>query len=172
MISIVVAAAKNRVIGKDNRIPWRLRTDLKHLRDLTADRTVILGRNTYDSMVWYYDKSGKEMPGKTYIVVSRTLDYTPARKNAQVAHSIEDALAQAHELGDDSFAIGGNAIYQALLPFTDTIYLTEVQAGIEGDTYFPKLAEKEWQEVAREHHLKDERNEYDYDFVTLQRIRT
>lgn len=170
MISIVVATDKNRVIGRENRIPWRIRDDLVMLKKLTKDHTVILGRVTYDSMVQYYDKSGRPMPGKTYIVVTRNPGYKPARDNACTASSIEDAIQQAGKLGDDQIlVIGGGGIFRDILPFTDRIYLTEVQAEVEGDSYFPELDKSEWREVSREHHAKDDRNEYDYDVAILER---
>jgi len=169
MISIVVAADKNGVIGRENKIPWRLRDDLVMLRNLTLDHTVILGRKTYQSMEGYYDKSGRPMPGRTYIVVSRE-GYTPLRDNAKVVSSIDEALELAKKLGDKAvFVIGGGGIFAGILPYTDRIYLTEVQAEVEGDVFFPKLKMEAWREVSREHHTKDDRNQYDYDVMVLER---
>jgi dihydrofolate reductase len=169
MISIVVAADKNGVIGRENKIPWRLRDDLVMLRNLTLGHTVILGRKTYQSMEGYYDKSGRPMPGRTYIVVSRE-GYTPSRQNAKVVSSIDEALELANTLGDDAiFTIGGGGIFAGTLPFTDRIYLTEVQAEVAGDVFFPKLNMDDWREVSREHHTKDDRNQYDYDVIILER---
>lgn len=173
MISIIVATDKNGVIGQGNNIPWRVRSDLKALARSTKGHTVILGRKTYDSMHKYYNGSGRQMPGKTYIVITRQRDYTPERENACVAHSIEEAIAIAKQLGDDSiFAIGGAAIYKAILPFTDQIRLTEVQTRVQdGDTYFSELNNAEWSEISREHYQKDDINEFNYDFIVLQRIK-
>jgi dihydrofolate reductase len=171
MISIVVAADKNGVIGKDNRIPWRIRDDFVYLRNLTKGHTVILGRKTYESMVWYYDRSGKKMPGSMYIVVSSEFEYVPARENATSVRSIPEALKKAEELGDDQIlAIGGGGIFKGILEYTDRIYLTEVQAEVDGDTYFPELDPKTWHETSREHHSKDDRNDYDFDWVVLERV--
>ncbi len=170
MISIVVAADKNGVIGFKNRVPWRLRNDLIMLRELTLGHTVILGRKTYESMIGYYNKSGRPMPGKTYIVVTHNADYAPARDNVRAANSVEAALELARSLGDERiFAIGGSAIFADILPHADRIYLTEVQAEVEGDTFFPKLNMTKWHEVSRTHHQKDEKNQYDYDVLILER---
>jgi dihydrofolate reductase len=170
MISIVVATDKNGVIGRENKIPWRISKDRVILKKLTKDNTVILGRVTYESMVWYYDRSGRPMPGKTYIVVTRSEDYKPAREDARVAHSIAQAIELANSLGDkEILAIGGSGIFNEILPFTDRIYLSEIQAEVEGDSYFPKLDKKDWNETSRTHYEKDEKNEYDFDLIVLER---
>jgi dihydrofolate reductase len=171
MISIVVAADKNGVIGKDNRIPWRVRDDFVHLRKLTKGHPVILGRKTYESMDWYYSRSGRPMPGSAYIVVSSEYEYATERDNACSVRSIDEAIEKAASYGDDQiFAIGGGGIFRGILDRTDRIYLTEVQAEVEGDTYFPELNKDEWREISREHRKKDERNDHDFDWVTLERV--
>ncbi|HET8669584.1 MAG TPA: dihydrofolate reductase [Candidatus Saccharimonadales bacterium] len=170
MISIVVATDKNGVIGRENRIPWRIRDDLVMLKRLTVGHTVILGRVTYDSMVWYYNRSGRPMPGKMYIVVTRNPDYKAARENAKVVYSIDEAVSAAKAVGDpDIFVVGGGGIFEGMLPFTDRIYFTEVQTEAQGDSYFPKLDMSEWREISREHHKKDDRNEYDFDWIVYER---
>lgn len=170
MIAMVVATDKNRVIGRENKIPWRLKDDLVLLRNLTQNHAVILGRKTYDSMLWYYEKSGKPMPGKMYVIVTRDAAYMPVRENAVVAHSIEEALQVARTFDEQIFVNGGASIYEALLPYAERIYLTEVQAQAAGDVYFPSLDAQAWQEVSREHHVKGDRNEYDFDVVVLDKI--
>jgi dihydrofolate reductase len=169
MIAIIAAIDKNRVIGKADRIPWRLQRDLRMLKQLTLGQTVILGRKTYDSMVWYYDRSGREMPGKTYIIVTRNADYPLSRSNARTATSPEDALRQATKLGGDAYVIGGEHIFEAFLPLSDRIYLTEVQTEVDGDAYFPALRPEEWYEVSREHFTADEKNEHNSDLVVYER---
>lgn len=171
MLSIVVAIDKDRAIGRENKIPWRLRDDLVRLRQLTEGHVVILGRKTYESMIWYYDKSGKELPGRLYIVITRDVGYAVTRQNATVVHSIDEALATAEEMDDDDmFVIGGGAIYKAMLPYVDRIYLTEVNTRAGGDAFFPELSPAQWHEAAREHYTQDERNEFDYDVITLDRV--
>jgi dihydrofolate reductase len=171
MISSIVAADLNGAIGVKNRIPWRLRDDLVRLKKLTLGHTVILGRKSYDSMVGYYDVSGRPMPGRTYIVVSRDTDYKPAHDTDRVAHSIDEAMAVAKELGDeDILVIGGGEIYKATLPFIDRVYLTQVQTKVsDPDASFPVLSEEEWIEHSRTHHPKDDRNEFDHDVIIYER---
>ena len=170
MISIIVVTDKNGVIGREDRIPWKLTSDLVNLKRLTKGHTVILGRKTYESMDWYYNRSGREMPGKMYIVVSRNEGYKPARQNTTVAHSIEEAIAKAGSYGDENvYVIGGAAIFEAMLPYTDRIYLTVVQTEAEGDVHFPKIDDKQWRELSIENHTKDEKNEYDFDMLVLER---
>ncbi|MEK7534395.1 MAG: dihydrofolate reductase [Patescibacteria group bacterium] len=104
-ISIIVAMDEKRGIGKDNKIPWHIKEDLVKLKNLTKDRVVILGRITYDSMVWYYNKSGNPMPGKLYIVVTHDKNYKPVRDNSVAVNSLEDALEIAKEKQGHSFVI-------------------------------------------------------------------
>ena len=138
-ISIIVAMDQKRGIGKNGKIPWHIRDDLIKLKSLTKDHIVILGRKTYDSMVWYYNKSGKPMPGRLYIVITRDEKYKPARDNAAVAHSLEEALKIVKE--NEVFIIGGGQIFQQALPLADKLYLTIVQGDYNCDTFFPDYSE-------------------------------
>ncbi len=172
MISIVVAADKNGAIGIENKIPWHIKSDLVRLAQLTRGHTVILGRKSYDSMVWYYDRSGRQMPGDTYIVVTRNQQYKPARENAVVAHSMQNAIETAKKLGDeDIFVIGGGSMFAAALPITDRIYLTEVQTTLAGDidAYFKITDPAAWHEVSREHFSKNEKDDHDTELIILER---
>jgi dihydrofolate reductase len=170
MISIVIAMTRNNVIGKDNLIPWRVRDDLVRLKKLVKGHTVILGRKTFDSLSWYYDKSGRRMPGENYIVITRDRSYVPSREYAKVAHSVQDAVRMADDLGDlDVFVIGGVGVFAEMLPLARRVYLTEIQADVDGDSRFTALDRAKWHEVSREHHHKDDRNEYDFDFVVLEK---
>jgi|SRR5688572_3191662 len=172
MIAIVVATDKNGAIGRANRIPWHIRSDFIRLANLTRGKTVIVGRRSYESMVWYYNKSGKKMPGNCYIVVTRDTTYTPAHDNARVAHSIAEALAISQSLGEEVYVIGGGSIFAAALPAADRIYLTEVQTKLDGnvDAYFKIPDMSQWHEIAREHHQKNEHDEYDTEVITLEKI--
>ena len=171
MIAIIAAQAKDRVIGKDHRIPWRLASDRVLLKRLTSDSVVVLGRKSYDSMAWYYDRSGRPMPAKVYIVVTRNKDFAATRDNIRVALSPEDALKIAGELDEDVYVIGGEKIFDALLPAADRVYLTDIDADIEGDARFPELNTADWTEVERTHVPQDEKNEYASDQIVLDRKR-
>src|SRR3972149_8866555 len=116
-ISIIVSISRNRVIGKGNRLLWHLKEDLVRLKNLTFGRTVILGRKTYESMAGYYDESGRPMPGKMYIVLTHDKQYRPARDNAAVAYSLEEAFSLAEQQREDEiFVIGGQQVFEQALP--------------------------------------------------------
>lgn len=173
MIAIIVATDKNGVIGSENKIPWRIKSDLKRLSALTRGHAVILGRKTYESMDWYYNRSGREMPGKLYCILSRDAKYKPSRPNATIVNSIDAALKLAKQQGEanDIFIIGGASVFNAMLPLTDRIYLTEIQTSVPGDTYFRPPSLKTWHEVHREHFEQSDQDEYESDFMVLERTK-
>jgi dihydrofolate reductase len=160
-ISIVVAVSRNRVIGRGNRIPWRLPRDLRHFRALTLGKPVIMGRLTYESI-------GKPLDGRTNIVVTRDRDY--AAPGCRVVGSFEEALDAARP-AEEVMVIGGGEVYARALPAADRVYLTEVEAELEGDVFFPALPPAEWCEAESEAFEADARNPYAVRFVTLHRIR-
>lgn len=164
MISIIVAVAENGAIGKDNQLLWKLSADLKQFRILTTGHAIIMGRKTFDSI-------GKPLPNRLNIVISRQNSLLQ-NDAIMLANSLGKAIeiAENSEGSEEIFIIGGGNIYEQALTLTDKIYLTEVKVSIEGDTYFPQLKEDEWKEVSRVSHTKDEKNEYDFDFVELERI--
>ncbi|WP_259016987.1 dihydrofolate reductase [Emticicia fluvialis] len=163
MISIIVAIAENRAIGKNNQLLWRLSTDLKHFKTLTSGHAIIMGRKTFESI-------GKPLPNRTNIVITRS-DKVSDDASVLIADSIDKAieLTKQAQGADEIFIVGGGNIYEQALSITDKIYLTEVKVSIEGDTYFPELSADEWQEVSRVAHQKDEKNEFDFDIVELER---
>jgi dihydrofolate reductase len=161
MIVILVAVAENGVIGSDNRLPWRLPDDLKRFKALSLGKPVVMGRRTFDSI-------GRALPGRANIVVSRQPGL--AIDGAVVARSLDAALAAAGT-APEVVVIGGAQIFRQVLPRTDVIHLTRVHAHIEGDVVFPELDPGKWRETAVEHHAADERHQYPFTFVTLQRIR-
>jgi dihydrofolate reductase len=169
MISFIIATDKKGAIGKENRIPWRIRSDLILLKQLTLGNTVILGRKTYDSMVFYYDRSGRPMPGKRYVIITHDKTYVPKREGTVVVHSVEEALKVAKQSHNEIFVIGGSQIYELLLPYADRIYLTEVATEADGDTFFPPLDKAQWHETSRTHHEKNDKDEFDFDTVILER---
>ena len=158
-ISLIAALARNRVIGRDNQLPWRLSADLKHFKSLTMGKSIVMGRKTWESI-------GKPLPGRTNIVVTRDSDFSA--EGCSVVYSIEEALVAA-EGGEEVMIMGGANLYAQLLPRADRLYLTEVQADVSGDAWFPEIVEAQWQELDRESHHADENNEFDYDFVVLER---
>jgi dihydrofolate reductase len=160
MISIIVAVAENGVIGSDNRLPWHLPDDLKRFKALSLGKPIVMGRRTFDSI-------GKPLPGRTNIVISRQAGLVI--EGVVVTHSLDAALAAAGSV-PEIVVIGGAEIFRQVLPRTTTIHLTRVHAGVAGDVLFPELDPAQWREAAVEHHAADERHQYAFSFVTLQKI--
>lgn len=138
LISIVAAMDEKRGIGKDNKIPWHIKEDLIHLRDLTKNHVVIMGRKTYDSMAWYYDKSGREMPGKLYIIVTHDPSFKSNRSNVFSATSLEEALSKVKN-EEEIFINGGGQIFKEAIEkgLVDRLYLTIVDGDYKCDAFFP-----------------------------------
>ena len=144
-LSLIVAMARNRVIGRDGKLPWHLPADLKRFRALTMGHHILMGRKTWESI-------GRPLPGRTSIVITRTPGY--AAPGANVVHSLSEALESARG-GSEVFVIGGAEVYRDALPLADRIYLTELQAEYEGDVLFPAFAAGQWRAGKREHHPAD-----------------
>lgn len=164
-ISLIVAMATNRVIGKDNGLIWHLPNDLKFFKTKTMGKPMIMGRNTFESI-------GKPLPGRTNIVVTRDTQYRAA--GTIVTHSLDEALALARDMAlkdsvDEIMIIGGAQIYEQSLKIADRLYLTQVHATLEGDAFFPAFSLNEWQEVEREDFKACEKNPLDYSFVILDK---
>ncbi|MEM9193782.1 MAG: dihydrofolate reductase [Myxococcota bacterium] len=155
-LGLIVAMARNRCIGKDGTLPWRIPEDLRYFRRVTLGHAVIMGRKTFDSI-------GKPLQRRHNLVVSRQPDLTI--DGAEVCPSVERALERAYELDDAPLVIGGAGIYEAALPLTTRIYLTEVDRDVDGDTFFPELTGR-WTETERR--PGEERG---YSFVVLERVR-
>jgi dihydrofolate reductase len=161
IVSAIVAAAKNRVIGHNNQIPWYLSADLKYFRKTTTGHHVIMGRKSFESI-------GRPLPNRTNIVISRDPFFLAS--GCLVAHSLGEALAIAAKNGEtEAFVIGGGDIYRQSMHLLDKIYLTEVKADVPGDVFFPVFDEGEWAEVFCEEHSADEKNDHDYTFRVLNR---
>lgn len=160
MISFIFAMDRNRLIGKDNDLPWHLPRDLKYFKDVTSGHTVIMGRKTFESI-------GKPLPNRRNVVVTTNgeLDLPGARN----AHSADEAVRFAKESGEECFVIGGSTLYTELLPYADKLYMTKIDEAFEGDRYFPEFSEDEWEIVSRQKGVKDEENPYNYEFLVYQR---
>ncbi|MDD3762779.1 MAG: dihydrofolate reductase [Nevskiales bacterium] len=158
-ISLVAAFDRNRLIGRDGGLPWRLPNDLKHFKQLTLGKVVLMGRKTWDSL-------GRPLPERDNWVLTR--DPAFAAAGCRVFRSLDEALT-AHRDGE-LMVIGGAELYRQALPLADRLYLTEVDAEAEGDAWFPALDAGQWRERARESHPADERHAHAYAFVTLERV--
>jgi dihydrofolate reductase len=161
IISLVVAASRNGVIGKDGGLPWHISSDLKLFKQITLGKPVIMGRKTWDSL------PRKPLPGRRNIVISRQLDLPFS--GAEAVRNIDEALALAKVDHPDEIAvIGGGEIYRLFWPLADQIYLTEVDVEVEGDTLFPKINAAEWELLSSEAH---ERGPNDSAGFVLKRLR-
>ena len=161
-LSIIVAMARNRVIGANHAIPWHLPAELKMFKAITMGHHIIMGRTTWESI-------GRLLPGRTTVIVTRQRDYCVP--GAVTADSLDAALAACRN-DDEVFVIGGAQLYAAALPRADRIYLTQVDADIDGDTLMPQFDLAQWREHSAQAFSADASNPYDYRLTVYDRIQT
>lgn len=161
MLSIIVAIAKNNVIGKDNQLIWHLPEDLKRFKQLTTGHTIIMGRKTFESL-------GRVLPNRKHVVLCKSNKLEIQDKNVEVISDIKllDKYIQSEE---ENFVIGGASIYELLMPYVNKMYITKIHQDFEGDVYFPKVNEEEWRIILKENGPKDEKNPYDYEYINYER---
>lgn len=161
ILSLLVAAAENNVIGKDNKLPWHLPDDLKYFKNLTWAMPILMGRKTFDSI-------GRPLPGRKSIVITRNKDWQ--HEGVDVVHSIEAAVEKAKGYGaKEIFVIGGAEIFKTSLPNANRIYLTRIHHPFDGDVFFPAIDEKEWMLVSKRFCEKDAKNAYDHTYQVWER---
>ena len=165
-IALIVAMARNRVIGRNNRLPWYLPEELQYFKQATMGKSIIMGRRTHESI-------GRPLPGRSNIVVTR--DPSWSAEGVSVVHSLGEAFEQAERQAlidgtEESVVIGGAQLYAEALPEADRLYMTEVHAEVEGDTFFPEVDLSLWEEVSRtDHGGGEEANRYPYSIVVYDR---
>ncbi len=160
LISLIVAMAENGVIGRDNRLPWRLPADLAHFKRVTMGKPMIMGRKTWESLPGV-------LPGRRHIVVTRDLAYQA--EGCTLVHSLEQAIQAAGEV-PEVMVVGGGTLYKEMLPRADRLYLTLVDTQVEGDAHFPRIDFRQWRERKREIHPADDSNPYSCTFLELERV--
>ena len=160
MISLIVAASANNVIGAQGELPWRLSDDLRRFKEITMGKPIVMGRKTWDSI-------GRPLPGRQNIVITRQPGF--AAEGCDVVTSVAGAISAAGNAAE-VMVIGGSQIYELFLPRADRLYLTRVHAEVEGDAFFPVITEQEWRLVDEEHHAADERNEHAFSFQRFERV--
>lgn len=163
MISIIVAYAANGVIGKQNDLPWYLPADLKRFKELTSGHTVIMGRRTFESII---ARLGHPLPKRTNIVLTHNDAYDS--RGTLIAHDLADAFSLSPQ-NEEVFIIGGSTVFDEALQLADRIYATEIKQNLEGDVFFPEFDKSKWTITQRESHSADEKNQFDYDFITYER---
>ncbi len=161
MLSIIVAKAKNNIIGKDNKLLWSLPADLKRFKELTTDHTIIMGRKTFESL-------GRVLPNRKHVVFSQNTNFSVNDENVRIVHSMLE-IKEYIDDENENFVIGGAMIYSLLMPYVTKMYVTEIDKDFEGDSFFPKIDLEKWKEVSREKGPKDEENKLDFDFVVYER---
>ncbi|HAI15758.1 MAG: dihydrofolate reductase [Gammaproteobacteria bacterium] len=165
-LALICAMAENRVIGRNNSLPWHLSEDLKYFKRVTMGNSIIMGRKTWESI-------GQALPGRTNIIL--TMDSEYKAEGARVVHSVEEAIRLAENISlidgsEEAFIIGGAKLYYSALPLAERFHLTRVHADVEGDTYLAKFDETQWEEIMREEFYRSGDNPYDYSICLLQRI--
>ncbi|MBS1491841.1 MAG: dihydrofolate reductase [Bacteroidetes bacterium] len=164
MISLIAAVARNGVIGKGNTLPWHLPDDMAYFMQTTQGHPVIMGRKNYESI----PKKFRPLPHRENIIVTRNKNFTA--EGCHTVHDFQQAINLAGQFGkSEIFVIGGSEIYKLGLPLAHRLYLTEIDADILGDTFFPPWSPAQWTEVSRQQHEKDQRHVYSFDFVVYQR---
>lgn len=158
-LSLIAALAKNRVIGIENRLPWKLPEDLAHFKALTLGHPILMGRKTFESL-------GRPLPGRRNIVITRNVNYQPA--GCEIATSIPAAIDLCTDT-DEIFFIGGAALYTQVLPLVDRLYLTEVQTEAQGDAWFPEFDQSAFREISREAHTGEKGDRLRFNFVVYER---
>lgn len=162
--SIIAAVAENNVIGKDNDLVWHLPADLKYFKETTKGHFIMMGRKTFESF-------GKPLPNRTHIIITRDESYT--YPGCYVVHNLEDAYKIAEENNrSEIFILGGAEIYRQSIDHADRLYITEIKASFDGDTFFPEINKNKWKEVERSDFEPDEKNKYPYSFVRYERVST
>lgn len=157
--SLIVAMDQQGLIGRDNDLPWRLSADLQYFKKITMGKPIIMGRKTHESI-------GRVLPGRQNIVITGNKNFIA--EGCTIVTSIPNALAAVSE-AEEAMFMGGASLYEQVLPQVDRLYLTQVHAKLDGDTWFPEWDHQAWIEVSREDHRANEKNEFDYSFIVLER---
>ena len=161
-LSLVVAVADNGVIGRHGALPWHLPDDLRHFRQVTMGKPVLMGRLTHESI-------GRALPGRRNLVLSRSAAAAAGGDGVEFCHSLDEAVQRCGEVSEVC-VIGGAAVFALALPRATLMHLTRVRASVEGDVSFPDVDWSQWQEIERHDHAADARHAYPLSFITLQRL--
>ncbi len=161
MLSIIVAIAKNNVIGKDNKLIWHLPEDLKRFKELTTGKTIIMGRKTFESL-------GRVLPKRKHIILTKNKDFKYNNEMVEIVTDIKE-LDKYIKSEEENFVIGGASIYKMFMPYANKMYVTKIDEEFDGDTFFPNIDENEWKVETKEKGITDEKNPYNYEYITYIR---
>ena len=160
-ISIIVALSENNVVGINNQLPWHLSADLKRVKSLTMGHHLIMGRKTHESI-------GKPLPGRTNVIITRNRNYRS--EGCTVVSGLKEAL-EISKSDSEVFIFGGGEIFLEALPLVNKIYMTRIHHHMDGDTHFPELNASEWKEISRQDFEADEKNNFNFSFIELEKIK-
>ena len=161
MLSIIVAKASNNIIGKNNSLIWHLPEDLKRFKELTTGHTIIMGRRTFESL-------GRVLPNRKHVILCNDMQMDVEDERVEILGDIS-MLDKYINSDEENFVIGGATIYRLLMPYANKMYITEIDQEFEGDVSFPEINKEEWDIVEVQKGLKDEKNPFDYNYVTYVR---
>lgn len=161
MLSIIVAKAKNNVIGNNNQLIWHIKDDLKRFKNLTTNHNIIMGRKTFESL-------GRVLPNRFHIVFTRDRSYKIGDERVKIIYDIEEIKQYIYD-ENENFVIGGAQIYKMLLPYCKKLYITQINKEFEGDVYFPSIDKKDWKISSISKGPKDE-NDFDYEYILYERV--
>lgn len=159
-LSIIVAVARNGVIGKNNTLPWHLPADMAFFKKTTTGHTIVMGRKNYQDI-------GRPLPNRRNIVLSTNPDFDAP--GCEVVNSFNEMIARTCD-DQEVYIIGGAALYTAALAIADKLLITKIDADIEGDVFFPEINWQEWKEISNVHHEADEKNNYSFNIVEYEKI--
>ena len=162
MLSIIVAIAKNHAIGKDNKLLWHLPEDLKRFKRMTTGHNIIMGRKTFESL-------GRVLPNRHHIILCNDTNLTIDDENVEILDDISK-LDKYISSDEENFVIGGATMYKLLMPYAKKMYITEIDKEFDGDVYFPEINKEEWKVTEREQGPEDNENDFNYEYVTYERI--
>lgn len=161
MLSIIVAKAKNNIIGKDNKLLWNLPEDLKRFKKLTTGHVIIMGRKTFESI-------GRVLPNRKHIIFSQNKGLKYEDENVEVVHSMLE-IKEYIDNDEENFVIGGAMIYNLLMPYVNKMYITQIDKEFEGDAFFPKIDEEKWEIIEEENDLINEESNLNFSYITYER---
>ena len=161
MLSIIVAKASNNIIGKNNSLIWHLPEDLRRFKELTTGHTIIMGRRTFESL-------GRVLPNRKHVILCNDMKMDVEDERIEILDDISK-LDKYINSDEENFVIGGATIYRLLMPYANKMYITEIDQEFDGDVSFPEINKEEWNIVEVQKGLKDEKNPYDYNYVTYVR---
>ncbi len=161
MLSIIVAVAKNNVIGRNNELIWHIPEDLKRFKEITTGKTIIMGRNTFFSL-------GRVLPNREHVVLTHLKEEVSDDPQVTTVYSLDD-LQKYIDDEEENFVIGGAMMYKTLMPYANKMYITEIDEEFEGDAFFPEIDKSKWEITQKVKGLKDDKNPYDYSYVTYVR---